>query len=62
MGTKLTINLSDEQCMGLIRLAALRSSTVEGQLLYMIDMALNDPELLPEMSLDEFRSDLPSPV
>ncbi len=56
MGTKLTIELSDELAIGLIAMAASKSWTVEQEVLFLIDVAL--VEYLPPIPLDEFLRDI----
>lgn len=61
MTIKLAINLSDTQCLALIRLAATKSSTIERALLDLIDLVALDHTVFLSMHLDEFLTDLSVP-
>lgn len=58
MGASVTIALSDDQAIGLIRLAATSSMTLENQVLCLIEFALIDHNLLPTHSLEEVLRDI----
>lgn len=51
MGARLTIELTTEQAVGLIAMAAAKSWSVEAELLFLIDVALVD--FLPPMSFEQ---------
>jgi len=53
MGTRITIPLSDDQAIGLIRLAAAASTTTENLLLRLLDQAIFDEEL-PVLTIEEY--------
>lgn len=61
MANTLTVELTDQQVIALIKLAASASMSVEEQLLLLLDLATIDADLLPVYSLDEFLKDLPEP-
>lgn len=58
MGATITITLSDERAIGLIRLAAAASMSLENQVLCLIDIAMIDHDLLPTLSLEEILRDI----
>lgn len=60
MSVTLKLELTDEQALGLIRLAAKRHWSVEDQVLHMIDVELFEPDIGSAVSLDEFLRDLPT--
>ena len=62
MGMKITLTLSDDQAIGLIRLAAAASTTIENQVLELIEVACFDADVMPALSLEEFLRDIAEPT
>jgi hypothetical protein len=62
MRTKLTVELNDQQAIGLIAMAADKSWTVEDEVLHLIEAALAESGHLPAVSLEDFLKDVPEPV
>lgn len=58
MATKITLTLTDDQAIALIKLAAAASMTAEDRLLSLLDFAIIDADLLPIVSLDELLKEL----
>jgi hypothetical protein len=58
MATRITVTLTDEQAIALIKLAAAASMTAENRLLLALDFAIIDADLLPVQGLDDLLRDI----
>lgn len=62
MGTRLTLDLSDDQVMGLIRLVAGTSMTIEDRVRCILDVALYEADVMPTIALEDILKDISEPI
>jgi len=61
MGTKLTLDLSDDQVLGLIRLVAGTSMTIEDRIKCIIEVALYEADVMPTIDFEDILKDISEP-